>query len=131
MPPQKRIKLLGPRVEIRHCEKTPETGSWKEAVSHIREAQIQKIRAQMKARQDVLSEGKQLRSPDHFNKEGILPNSKDFYAIKAGDIRAYCWFSRKESGVLWISHYAYKDSKKLGKDDTAQVIQNWRKHEDH
>lgn len=126
MPSQKDLKHSKRRLTIRHCESSPKTGSWKDAISHIKAKKVEQVHAQMKARQEALSKAGQLRFPDHFNTEGILPDGKSFYAIKVGKIRAYGWFS---DGEFWISHYAFKDSRKLGKDDTARVIKNWREQE--
>lgn len=78
--------------------------------------------AQMLARQKQLADTKILRYPDHFRKEGKLPNGDYFYAIKAGNLRAYGWF---HAGQFVISHYVYKKRQKLDKADTNRVCANW------
>lgn len=74
----------------------------------------------------MLAETGRLRSPDYWNTEGDLPNGKKFYAIKADRIRAYGWFSNRDRGVFYISHFAFKKGKKLAAEDTNRVIRNWR-----
>lgn len=116
---------------IRHCEDDPETGSWNTAASRIRnESRKDSCKAQMLTRMRRFANHGQLRSPDIFRKEGDLPNGKHFYAIKAGNIRAYGWFSRRHDSVFFISHYAYKNRDKLSQSDKSKVISNWRRFEE-
>ena len=62
----------------------------------------------MAARRKHLADRGQLRSPDHWNTEGRLPDGKHFFAIKADKIRAYGWYSVRHKGVFYISHFAFK-----------------------
>ena len=72
-----------------------------------------------------------LRMPKQFNKEAKLNNNKNFYAVKPHkNIRAYGWFSNKEPGVFFISHYKYKNKQKLDSIDTRRVKSAWRGIED-
>ena len=84
----------------------------------------------MAARRQYLADHGQLRSPDQWNTEGTLPNGKHFYAIKADKIRAYGWFSVRNKGVFYISHFTFKKGQKLASADTNRVIVNWRQIEE-
>jgi len=84
----------------------------------------------MAARRQHLANEGQLRSPDHWNTEGRLPDNKHFFAIKAGKIRAYGWFSDRNKGIFYISHFAFKKGQKLSREDSHKVIQNWRQIEE-
>jgi hypothetical protein len=120
--------IQGSRAKICFFEPDPENGSWKDAISHMQQA-IGKIKAQLMARFNMLAHGQKLRSPDHFRTEGDLPNSKNYYAVKAGRIRAYGWWSTKHTGVFIVSHFAYKTGRKLAKEDHNKVCNNWQKVE--
>ena len=131
------LEYRGARLIIRYCEEppdgtSPETWqppSWHEALTGIPAKQRSGVTAKLAARRAVLADQGQLRMPDHWNIEGELPNGKHFYAIKAGDLRAYGWFSGKHKGVFYISHFALKTGQKLAKKDTLRVIANWRQIE--
>ncbi len=128
------IEYTGKRLIIRYYEQ-PKDGedpaTWRPpslgaALSHIQAGKRNKVMATMKARRQHLADIGQLRSPDYWNTEGLLPNEKHFYAIKAGKLRAYGWFSDQHKGVFYISHFAFKKGKKLSKEDTGIVVRNWR-----
>jgi len=123
-------KIHGPRLEIWFVEDDPEQ-SWKDAMNRWRAKpeQQEKVYAQMFTRLQKLADGGQLRSPDHFNTEGNLPNGKRYYAVKAGKIRAYGWYSDRHKGVFYVSHFAFKQGKKLSRPDDQQVQGNWHQIE--
>ena len=55
--------------------------------------------------------------------EGELPKGVGmFHAIKKLPLRCYCWV---EHGTLCISHYVYKDQKKLAQSDIDRVGASW------
>lgn len=124
----------GKKLTIRYCESPPdgadlatwEPPSWSAALQNLPEKKRDGVRAKMLARRNYLADGGQLRSPDHWNTEAVLPDGKHFYAIKIGDLRAYGWFSSRHPGVFYISHFAYKQGQKLKAEDTGRVIANWR-----
>lgn len=124
----------GRKLRIRYCEEPPsdadlekwQPASWREALGHIPGGKHAGIWAKIAARRHMLAETGRLRSPDYWNTEGDLPNGKKFYAIKADRIRAYGWFSNRDRGVFYISHFAFKKGKKLAAEDTNRVIRNWR-----
>jgi hypothetical protein len=101
----------------------------REALAGIPTKKHANVLAQFTARREVLANRGQLRSPDHWNTEGELPNGKHFYAIKAGDLRGYGWFSDKHKGVFYISHFAFKQGQKLSKKNAGRVAKNWRRIE--
>lgn len=128
------VEYRGKRLTIRYCEQ-PETGdapeTWRppslvDALSHLSEAKGKNAMATLIARRNHLADAGQLRFPDFWNTEGVLPNGKHFYAIKAGKLRAYGWFSNKHNGVFFISHFAFKRQQKLSREDSRLVIRNWR-----
>ena len=129
----------GHKLTIRCCEQPApdavEVGnwlppSWIEAISHIELSKHDGIMAQIVARRNFLADGNQLRCPDHWNTEGELPNGKSFYAMKAGKIRVYGWFSSRDKSVFYISHFAFKRGQKLATADTNIVCANWRRIEE-
>jgi hypothetical protein len=117
----------GKRLTIRYCHGAAE--SLVEVLESLPAKKHPACLAQLVARRNQLAEVGQLRSPDHWNTEGNLPQGSKFYAIKAGKIRAYGWFSDKHKGVFYISHFIYKDTQKLDKSDLNRVCNNWRKVE--
>ena len=132
------MEYVGARCTICYCEQPaagddPETWvppSWTEAIGHIQASKRDGIAAKMAARRTLLADKGRLRSPDHWNTEGDLPNGKKFYAIKADKIRAYGWFSSQHKGVFYISHFAFKKGQKLATADTHRVVENWRQIEE-
>jgi len=74
-------------------------------------------------------------SKENFPAEGELPNrkgqhvSKKFYAFKRIPLRGYCWLSESHNRTYYISHYIYKNHKKLKEVDTKTVGNNWRRIE--
>jgi len=132
------VEYQGTRLNIRYCEQSPvgadpttwQPPSWQEALAHIPLAKRPRITAQMAARREHLAKTGLLRSPDHWNTEGDLPNGKHFYAIKADKIRAYGWFSLRDKGVFYISHFAFKKGQKLARADVNRVVANWRQIEE-
>ena len=132
------VDYKGKRLTIRYCEqpsKTENLKTWRppslqDALSHLLEGKRDKAMATMTARRKHLADNGQLRAPDHWNTEGNLPTGKHFYAIKAGRLRAYGWFSDKHKSVFFISHFAFKSGKKLTKEDSRLVVRNWRNIEE-
>lgn len=132
------VEYQGTRLTLRYCEQPPEgidpsawqPPSWLEALRHIPTAKHSGMTAKIAARRQYLADRGPLRSPDHWNTEGILPNGKHFYAIKVDKIRAYGWFSVRDKGVFYISHFAFKKGQKLASTDTNRVIANWRQIEE-
>lgn len=117
----------GKRLTVRYCQNAEE--SLKEALESLPIKKHSACLAQLVARRNQLADHGKLRSPDHWNTEGNLPNSNRFYAIKVGKIRAYGWFSDRYKGVFYISHFTYKDTQKLDKSDLKRVCNHWRKIE--
>jgi hypothetical protein len=132
------VDYKGKRLTIRYCEQ-PEGEDdlqvWRppslhKALSHFPGGKGKNAMATMAARRKYLADQGQLRAPDHWNTEAKLPNDKHFFAIKAGKLRAYGWFSDRHKGVFFISHFAFKRGPKLSKEDERLVIRNWREIEE-
>ncbi len=132
------LEFRGTRLTIRYCEDRPadaDPAVWRppslvEALQHIPLKKQAGPLAQMTARRELLANQGQLRSPDYWNTEGELPDGKRFYAIKAGKLRAYGWFSTRHKAVFYISHFAFKKGPKLAAEDTHRVIRSWRQIEE-
>ncbi len=131
------VEYVGMRCIVRYCER-PSSGadpatwqppSWCGALSHLQQKKHDSIWARMLARRELLADHGQLRSPDHWNTEGELPDQKHFYAIKVDKIRAYGWFSTCHRGVFYISHFSFKSGQKLALEDIRRVHTNWREIE--
>jgi len=133
------LDYRGIRLIVRCCEQPPEDAdpgvwrppSWLEALEHVPAKRHAGIWAKMVTRRQYLADRGQLRSPDHWNKEGGLPDGSHFYAIKADKVRAYGWFSTRHKGVFYISHFAFKKGQKLASEDTKRVVADWRNIEEH
>ena len=132
------FEYRGTNLIIRCCEEPAADAalsvwmppSLQEALRHIPTKKHAGILAKLAARRQYLANVGQLRSPDHWNTEGNLPNDKPFYAIKADRVRAYGWFSSHHKGIFYISHFAFKKGQKLAQEDTNRVIRNWRQIEE-
>lgn len=132
------VEFKGKRLTIRYfeqpsAEEDPVTWlppSLVDSLGHMPAGTVDKIMATMGARRQLLADGVQLRSPDHWNTEGLLPNGKHFYAIKSNKLRAYGWFSSRHKAVFFISHFAFKASEKLSPEDANLVVHNWREIEE-
>jgi hypothetical protein len=128
------LEYSGARLTIRYCEQPPpgavgatwQPPSWVEASKGIPAKRLDGVLAKLVARRRVLADQGLLRTPDHWNTEGELPDGKHFYAIKVDKLRAYGWFSARHKGVFYISHFAVKQGQKLAKKDAGRVITNWR-----
>lgn len=129
------LEYPGNRLTIRYCEEPPRDAnpstwqppSWQEALGHVQAKKHAGIWAKMRARRKLFANNGQLRSPDHWNTEGKLPDGAHFFAIKPDNkIRAYGWFSTRHQGVFYISHFAFKKGRKLASKDRNRVIANWR-----
>lgn len=114
----------GQPLRVEQCPGARE--SFREALSHMSEDVQEDCIAQFQVRRNRLQRGEQLRSPDHFRDEGTLSNGAKFYAIKTTQgLRAYGWYSTRDSSTFWISHFAFKDSAKRKKADKQRVQENW------
>ena len=88
----------------------------------------QQYRSWLKVIFEKRSRGERL-STGTLVSEGDLPDKNKFYAMKKIPIRAYFWVSSSIKSTIFISHYRYKDSKKLDPKDTNRVCKNWKKYE--
>lgn len=131
--------IKGRRLSIQFFEPCPSGSnpgdhrlpeSWDEAIVHFPKDKESSLKAKFFALAKRLADHAQLRSPDKWNKEGKLPNGKDFYAIKPDKkLRAYGWYSSKHKSTFVISHFAFKDGEKLSKSNEDRVGTNWRTFE--
>lgn len=88
-------------------------------------------RAKIRALLERLGNTGTLRTPKSFNTEAALPgNAGHFYAVKHHELHAYGWFSQKHPATFIVSHYTYKNWKKLRDADTERVHRHWHEKED-
>lgn len=125
----------GTKYRIVHCKGAVE--SFNESIASVqagnkRKSFIRGIVSQIMR----LAEGQRL-SNENFKVEGDLParigkqKRKKFKALKRIPIRAYCWLSEKHENTYFISHYVYKNYKKLKDSDTVRVGNNWLRIEEN
>jgi hypothetical protein len=131
------VEYRGRQLVIRYCEQLLAGSdprrvppSWNEAIHHVPAGKRNRLVAQMAARREYLANHGLLRVPDHWNTEGALPDGKQFYALKAGPLRAYGWYSSRYKGVFFVSHFAFKRGQKIAREDASRVIRNWRTQEE-
>lgn len=118
------------RIQVRWCEGAEET--FNEALGRAcsgNRKKIQTFRDRIDRYIERLETGQRL-SAENFPHEGHLPNEHSFYAIKRIPIRLYCWFSRTQPGVLYISHAYYKKRQKRPADQADQVYRRYLMYED-
>ena len=118
-------EIKGTIRTISHCEDDPDSGSWADTISHLSsDKEVMSAHAKMITLQKYFADNIKMPSKQKFRKEGTLPNGKDFYALKVGNIRAYGWFSN--DNIFYISHYKYKNKGSLSQSDTDRVRSNWK-----
>lgn len=121
-------QIKGARIVIQHAEDEHEKNFFEVLdAAFAKDEQKRKIAAKTMAMLKRLADGGQLRNPDQMNTESNLPDGKKYFAIKPHKhVRVYGWFSSKHKGTFFISHFSYKNAKKLSAEDDNRVIQNWR-----
>ena len=127
--------FTGSKFRIVHCEGARE--SFEDALMHIgAKKNRQKFKRAMILQTQRLADGKRM-TKDNFPQEGNLPKKagqtrpKKFNALKKIPIRGYCWFSDRFRNTYFISHYVYKDFRKLKKRDSSIIGANWRRVEEN
>ncbi|WP_444925430.1 hypothetical protein ACJJI4_12990 [Microbulbifer sp. TRSA002] len=122
----------GRRFKVIHCSGAIQ--SFKAALAHLPKAKAKSFERAMILQIKRLANGERM-SKENFRQEGELPSktghkiSKKFYALKRIPIRGYCWLSEKYPQTYFISHYVYKDYKKLKASDTKIVGDKWKEKE--
>ena len=123
----------GRRFKVVHCEGALE--SYREALSHVEVRKRGSMTRGMMLQIQRLADGHRM-SAENFPKEGELPTlpgqgkAKHFHALKRIPIRGYCWLSPTKPNTYFISHYIYKDQRRLAGRDTQRVGRNWRRIEE-
>lgn len=113
------------RLVIKECLDAQKT--LEQALQSVPKGQRAKYIRQLDLLKERLANGERL-SNENFPKEAVIPtssNSQYFYAFKKIPIRAYCWFSKIRPRTVFISHYSYKDQKKLRQADIDIVGNNF------
>lgn len=123
---QKYILYQGTHCAIVHCSGAEQ--SLNVALEHVGKQKRGSLHRRLMQQMMRYADGDRLSS-DNFPSEGKLPDKKKFYAFKKLPIRAYCWQSNICKRTLFISHYVFKDQKKLNSSDADQVGRNWEKKE--
>lgn len=121
--------IVGEQFEIHHCDGA--LRSLKLALEHVQKNKRKSWLRGIKMQFERLADGHRL-SKENFPKEGILPRrtgqqtDKHFRAIKKVPVRGYVWKSERFPNRYYVSHYVYKDYRKLKQKDTDLVADNWR-----
>ena len=115
--------IVGLRFTVKFCDGAQR--SLEKSVQRVAPTQKRKkIIASTKALLVRLSNGQRLAA-DSLVAEGKLPDGKSFKALKKLPLRCYFWYSNSHKNVMFVSHYVYKDYKKLAQKDTDKVCDNW------
>lgn len=129
-----RPEFKGSRFTIIHCEGAIDE-SFEKAMQRVNKSKRKSLTTALILQIERLADGHQLAA-SNFPQEGELPKrggqskAKKFYALKRKPIRAYCWLSDRKDDTYFISHYIYKDQKKLNDSDTTKVHANWKRIEE-
>lgn len=123
------LKLLATGQKLKVYLIEAEEGTLQEALAKVDPSLRTQAQAKIYGLLMKLAQEGNLRMPEFFNKESVLPDGAHFYAVKTNSklrLRAYGWFSSAHKGSFIVSHYAFKKGQKLEARDTARVIENWR-----
>lgn len=121
----------GRKYTIVHCDGALET--LRIALSRVTAAKRRSLINRLVSQIERLASGEPM-SKDRFPAEGVLPklngvSSGRFHALKYLPIRGYCWKSKQNPSIWYISHYVYKDQNKLSSRDESKVATNWMRIE--
>jgi hypothetical protein len=115
--------IVGQRFTIKFCDGAQR--SLEEAIQRVAPVQRRKtIIASILALLVRISNGQKLGG-DSIVQEGKLPDGKTFKALRKFPLRCYFWHSSMYRNVIFVSHFVYKDYKKLAKKDIESVSENW------
>ena len=114
--------------KIIHCEGAKDSFN-DELEKHVPKNKHEQYKNRMFAVIKRLGDGHPM-SKENFPTEGELPDKSHFRALKKIPIRAYIWLSKKTPKTYYISHYIYKNSKKLKESDSKKVCDNWKRIEE-
>lgn len=123
------LKLLATGQKLKVLLVLAEEDTLQDALSKVDPRLRTQAQAKVYGLLKKLAQEGNLRMPEFFNKEDVLPDGAHFFAVKTNSklrLRAYGWFSGKHKGSFIVSHYAFKKGEKLEARDTARVIANWR-----
>jgi hypothetical protein len=118
--------IVGRCYRIKFCKNALKT--FQKALGSVEHRKQKKLVAQTEAQLKRLANGTLLNT-DSDVAEGRLPDGANFRALKRIPIRCYYWKSTSMDGVIYVSHFIYKDQNKLDKRDTEKVCNNWRVYE--
>lgn len=119
----------GNKYTVTHCKGAMD--SLEKALKHVTKSKADSLINGLAVQIERLAEGHRM-SNKNFPSEGNLPkqsSTKKFRALKRLPVRGYCWLSDKNKDTYYISHYIYKDQKKLSDKDTEIVGKNWKRIE--
>lgn len=124
--PKDRYK--GAKFTVIHCEGALE--SFQKALNHVETRKRKSLTRGIIMQINRLANGHKM-TKENFPQEGDLPKrkgqqkAKKFNALKRLPIRGYCWLSERNRNTYFISHYVYKDYRKLADSETKRVGDNW------
>lgn len=117
----------GDMYTVIHCRGALQ--SFNENSKHLNAREIGSMKRKMAHQIERLANGKRL-GKDNVAQEGALPNGGHFSALKKLPMRGYFWCSKRLSNRYFISHYVFKDYRKLKKQDSKIVTENWTRIEE-
>jgi hypothetical protein len=126
-------RYTGEKFTVVHCEGAKD--SFDEAMNSVEKRKHKSFTRGVIQQIERLAKGQRM-SKENFPQEGDLPKrvgqakAKKFNALKRIPLRGYCWLSETKPHTYFISHYIYKDQKKLKSADTERVGANWRRIEE-
>lgn len=118
----------GSRYTIIHCDGA-EDSFFEELRRHVPKNKHPNYKARMRRLLERLADGYRM-SNENFPKEGQLPDGSYFRALKRIPLRAYIWQSKNHKATFFISHYVYKNYKKLKEKDVKKTCDNWNIYEE-
>ncbi|OHY78746.1 hypothetical protein [Marinobacter sp. AC-23] len=127
----------GSKCNLTHCMKSEK--SYDEAMSHVAPTNKKRtIETYLKLTYQRLVDGERLSGDSCPVREAGIQGTADagpgngdihYYAFKKKPIRSYFWYSPYEKGLVYVSHYRFKNYQKLDGKDTEQVRNNFFSHE--
>lgn len=118
----------GSRYTVVHCNGA-EDSFFKELGKHVPKNKHPGYKARMRRIIERLADGHRM-SNENFPKEGKLPDGSHFRALKRNPLRAYIWQSKSHPATFFISHYVYKNYRKLKDKDVKKTCDNWNIYEE-
>jgi len=126
----------GKAYTLKHCDKAGK--SYDKEIQHVAPTRKQeKFQTFFRKTYERITGGQRL-SNDSVAKEATIKgtagfcnkNDMHFYAFKKLPMRSYFWYSPYREQLIFVSHYKFKNYRKLDPADIEKVRNNFFLHED-